>query len=419
MSYIRGGPQSAVEDPFSDSIIISWVSTPRGNRPALTLFLSPVISPIPVVAKFVVLQSKPATMGFTYPKRGVFQMAGVWARRCLLCVSLVLSGSVLAGADVAVLLEEPFGDFGKVNPTGHAAIYLARVCASSPVVLRHCEPGETGVVVSRYHRVGGYDWLAIPLVPYLYAVDDAKQIPQSVTPESVEALRDGYRRNHLREIVPDAPGGGMPRGDWIQLVGSSYDRKIYGFLVETSVEQDEELIREFNARKNKQRFNLFFHNCADFAAGVLNFYYPHAVHRSFLADAGIMTPKQVARSLVRYKRRHPDLLFSTFEIPQIPGSLRRSRSVDGVLEGFIKTKKYSLPLAVLHPFVITGVAAAYLSEGRFKPGRNALVLDLTPGAQVPLLAENLEAVQGLNLTRYKGSITHAAVLTSSHHEEHD
>jgi hypothetical protein len=346
-------------------------------------------------------------------------MAGAWVRRWLVCVSLVLSGSVLAAADVAVLLEEPFGDFGKVNPTGHAAIYLARVCADSPVVLRRCEPGETGVVISRYHRVGGYDWLAIPLLPYLYAVDEAKQIPQSVTPLSVEALRDGYRRSHLREIVPDAPGGGMPRGDWIQLVGSSYDRKIYGFLVETSVEQDEEFIREFNARKNKKHFNLLFHNCADFAAGVLNFYYPGAVHRSFLADAGIMTPKQVARSLVRYRGRHPDLLFSTFEIPQIPGSIRRSRPVDGVLEGFIKTKKYSLPLAVLHPFVVSGVAVAYLSEGRFKPGRNALVLDLTPGAQVPLLAENLEAVQGLSYAKLKASGTHAAVLTPSRHEQHD
>ena len=346
-------------------------------------------------------------------------MAKAWARRWLLCVSLVLSGSVLAGADVAVLLEEPFGEFGSMNPTGHAAIYLARVCASSPVILRRCEPGETGVVISRYHRVGGYDWIAIPLLPYLYAVDSEEQIPQSVTPESVASLRDGYRRSRLRDIVPDAPGGGMPRGDWTQLVGSSYDRKIYGFLVETSVEQDDEFIRELNAGKNKKRFNIFFRNCADFAAGALNFYYPGAVHRSYLGDAGIMTPKQVARSMVRYKRRHPDLLFSTFVIPQIPGSLRRSRSVDGIAEAFIKTKKYSVPLAVLHPFLISGVAVAYLSEGRFKPGHNAMVLDFAPGAQLPLLAGNLEAVQGMNLARFKGSGTHAAVLTSSHHEEHD
>jgi len=29
-----------------------------------------------------------------------------------------------AGADAALLLEEPYGGFGQVNPTGHAAVYL-------------------------------------------------------------------------------------------------------------------------------------------------------------------------------------------------------------------------------------------------------------------------------------------------------
>jgi len=92
-----------------------------------------------------------------------------------------------------VFLEEPFGLFGHMNPTGHAAVYLSRVCAASPTVLRPCEPGESGVVISRYHRVGGYDWIAIPLIPYLYAVDEPQQAPLYVNAEMVAALRDHCR----------------------------------------------------------------------------------------------------------------------------------------------------------------------------------------------------------------------------------
>src|SRR5258707_10377021 len=82
-----------------------------------------------------------------------------------------------AGADVAVLLEEPYSYDGAFAGPGHTAVYLARVCAASPTVLRRCQPGESGVVISRYHRIAGYDWLAIPLYPYLYAVDRPGDIP--------------------------------------------------------------------------------------------------------------------------------------------------------------------------------------------------------------------------------------------------
>src|SRR6202051_3085914 len=74
-------------------------------------------------------------------------------------------------ADVTILLEEPYSYDGALAGTGHTAVYLTRVCAASPVVLRRCGPGERGVVISRYTRIGGYDWIAIPLIPYLYAVN--------------------------------------------------------------------------------------------------------------------------------------------------------------------------------------------------------------------------------------------------------
>jgi hypothetical protein len=289
-----------------------------------------------------------------------------------------------ARADAALLLEEPFGSFGAMNPTGHAAIYLRGVCAETPTHLRPCRAGEAGVVISRYHRIGGYDWLAIPLIPYLYAVDNPAQVPSTATPKLELKLRDAWRREHLESLVPDDPKHEIPRGEWTELIGASYDRRIWGFEVATTQEQDDELIRNFNARRNVSHFNLFFNNCANFSQHVLTYYYPHSVHRNFVADAGMMTPKQAARSLVKYSRHHPEMDMHTFVIPQVPGSIPRSTSVDGVVESLVKSKKYVLALAYLHPFVTGTLIAAYLGDGRFHPDPHAEVFnpaqDVEPGA---------------------------------------
>ena len=301
------------------------------------------------------------------PLRFLFPILLVWFCAIFACSS--------AFADASLLLEEPFGEFGAMNPTGHAAIYLSHVCAESPTRLRLCREGEHGVVLSRYHRVDGYDWLAIPLIPYLYAVDDASEIPETATPRLELKLRDAYRREHLEALVPDSPKHEIPGGDWIQLVGASYDRKIWGFTVTTTPEQDAALIRRFNHRKNVSHFNLFFHNCADFSEMVLNFYYPHSVHRNFIADLGMMTPKQAAKSLVHYSRRHEGTDLETFVIPQVPGTIPRSTPVDGVVESLVKSKKYVVPLAVLNPYVTGTLIAAYITDGRFHPSRDAAVFN--------------------------------------------
>jgi hypothetical protein len=298
-------------------------------------------------------------------------------RNHLWAVIFVFAAFAHAHADAAFLLEEPYGTFGKYNPTGHAAVYLTQVCAASPTRLRRCEAGEPGVVISRYHKIAGYDWLAIPVLPYLYAVDTVQDIPRSADAQTVAALRDNYRRAHLLALAPDAANGGAPQGEWTQLVGSAYDRKIYGFQIETTAEQDAAFIEQFNERKNKSHFNLFYSNCADFAGSVLNIYAPHAVHRNFFADAGITTPKQVAKSFARYARKHPVVEFSSFQIPQVPGSIHRSKGVNGVAEALLKSKKYVVPLAILYPAVTGGIAVAYFVEGRFNPKRNAGVFDVS------------------------------------------
>jgi len=280
-----------------------------------------------------------------------------------------------AQASIALLMEEPYGTFGAFNPTGHAAVYLNHVCAESATSLRPCQPGEYGVVVSRYHNIHGYDWIAVPLIPYLYAVEDASQVPAWVDRARVASLRDAYRRAHLQSLAPDDRHGRAPGGEWTQLVGSSYDRTIHGFEIDSDPEQDERFIAYFNDRRNVGHFNLFFHNCADFSRKVIGMYAPGAVHRNFIADIGLTTPKQVARSLMKYGHEHADANMFAFVIRQVPGSVPRSHAVHGVAESIIKSKKYLLPLAVLTPPLTAGVIVAYLADGRLSLPKDATVFD--------------------------------------------
>jgi hypothetical protein len=151
--------------------------------------------------------------------------------------------SARAHAGATLLLEEPYSYDGTFAGTGHAAVYLNRVCAETPVHLRRCAPGEQGIVLSRYHGIARYDWLAMPLIPYLYAVDSPEKIPLYADPKLEAFLRDRYRRKYLETIVPDADHGETPEGPWIQLVGAAYDRTVYAFQIETSEERDDALIQ--------------------------------------------------------------------------------------------------------------------------------------------------------------------------------
>jgi hypothetical protein len=306
---------------------------------------------------------------------------------------MVLACASLASASATLLLEEPYGGMGFFTATGHAAVYLSGVCADTPLVLRHCAAGETGVVLSRYDGVGGYDWVAIPLIPYLYAVERPQDVPLFANAKMAAFLRDRYRRKYLEGIVPDVKNRETPGGNWYQLVGSSYDRTIYGFDIETTPEQDDALIRKYNTSPNQSHFHLATRNCADFAKDVLNFYYPKSLHRSLVADVGITTPKQIAKMLTKFSTRHSELQFSRLIISQVPGSMPRSSNVHGVVESFFKAKKYIVPSVVVSPIFAGCVAAVYVGTGagRFEPARNAMVFVGSGDPERPLGAEDRRA----------------------------
>lgn len=308
---------------------------------------------------------------------------------------LVMACAGLARASAALLLEEPYGKLGFFTATGHAAVYLSDVCAETPLQLRPCEPGELGTVIARYNGVNGYDWLAIPLIPYLYAVDDADDIPLYADPKLVTFLRDQYRRKHLEDVAPDAANGGTPGGNWYEVVGTSYDRTVYAFQVETTGAQDAAFIRKYNSSVNHSHFRTVSRNCADFAKDVINFYYPKALRRSVVADVGITTPKQMAKSLIKYSSRHPEVELSRYVIPQVPGVEARSEPVHGVVESFFRSKKYIVPSAVVSPIFAGCVAAVYVGTGagRFDPAHQALVYSANRDLERPIGSEDRRSYQ--------------------------
>jgi hypothetical protein len=267
-------------------------------------------------------------------------------------------------AQAALLLEEPYGFFGTLNPTGHTAIYFKRVCAETPVRLRRCELGEMGAVIARYQGISGYDWVAIPLLPYLYSVETASEVLARVDRKTVTRMRERYHETHLLALGENLTAGSMVHGGWSQLVGVAYERRIYAFRFETSVEQDNAFIARMNAGENRTHFELFYSNCADFARQILNIYFPGSFRRSAFPDAGMTTPKQITYKLVRYERKHPEAQLAIFEIPQIPGLRRHSRSNKSVAES-LTTTAYAVPIVLVNPYIAGGLFVDYLVRGRF------------------------------------------------------
>lgn len=277
----------------------------------------------------------------------------------------VLTLSPHSQAQAALLLEEPYGFFGTLNPTGHTAIYFENICAETPVKLRQCEPGEQGAVIARYQGMSGYDWVAIPLVPYLYSVKDIALIPDPVDRKTVDRLREQYHEAQLLPTLGEKlRAGSVVQGGWSQLIGVAYDRRIYAFRFATTREQDDALIARLNSDENRSHFELLYNNCADFARTILNFYYPKTFRRSLFPDAGMTTPKQITYKLARYSRTHPEMQLTVFEISQVSGYRHLSRSNKSVAES-LATTVYAVPIALANPYLFGGLFVDYLLHGRY------------------------------------------------------
>lgn len=283
----------------------------------------------------------------------------------LITLAIAVLAAPLSHAQAALMLEEPYGVFGTLNPTGHTAVYFENVCAETPLRLRRCEPGEPGVVIARYSGIGTYDWIAIPLVPYLYAVTDPSEVPDRVDRPTVARLRDKYHEQHLLSLGTDIPRGGFLHGGWTELIGVAYERRTYAFRFNTTPEQDDAFIARMNAGDNTTAFDLLFNNCSDFAREILNQYFPGTFKRSIFPDAGMTTPKQVTFKLVRYARKHHGVDLQVFEIPQVPGYRRSSHANKSIAESLVTTV-YAVPLTMVNPYLAGGIFVDYLVRGRYR-----------------------------------------------------
>ncbi len=218
-----------------------------------------------------------------------------------------------------------------------------------------------GSVIARYSDISGYDWVAMPLIPYLYSVEDPETVPDRVDRDTVNRLRDAYHEEHLMSLGENLRKGGFLHGGWSELVGVAYERKMYAFTFVTTEEQDDDFIAMMNDSSNRSRFHLLFNNCADFSRVVLDTYFPGKFHRSAFPDAGMTTPKQITSKLLSYSKNHPEIELQVYEIPQIPGNRRPSRSNRNISEALITTG-YVIPIAILNPWVAGGLFVDFLAH---------------------------------------------------------
>ncbi len=273
-----------------------------------------------------------------------------------------------ARADISMFILESVGVAGEFTGSGHAAIYFENICADETVRLRLCEPGEQGAVISSYPSLGGnlsQEWIAIPLIPYLYGVEDPENIPLYANGKVREFLRDNYRKRHLRSIIPDGPGGATPEGRWQAMLSMAFNRDIYSFNVKSSREEDARFLEEFNKLPMKAKFNTFSQNCADFVKKVMNTYFPGSTKRDFINDFGIATPKALAKSFTGFARSRPQRMFHITKYSQVTGTIWRSHDNRNFTEKAITSKKYIIPSLVFYPPVFAAFAGAYLLTGRY------------------------------------------------------
>lgn len=298
----------------------------------------------------------------------------------LCCVALVLVIEPRpASARMGLIVGEPFGSFGTMMPQGHASIYLAGACVETAIKLRPCRPGELGAVISRYHdlRHPEMDWMAFPLPIFLYGTADPAAIPAYMTAAVEAEMREGYRQAHLADLVPDFPGkhGELqkpPYGDWEEGIGSAYDRRLLMYQFDTTPEQDQAMLDWLNNRPNRRAYTLGRANCADFAADLLRFALPpETLKRNVLADFDMTTPKTLAREVDAYGHAHPELHMAMSEIPQLPGSLRRSRPIRGAAESLLTNHYYLTTLLILQPEIILADTIVYEKRGKFAIGTDA------------------------------------------------
>jgi len=257
----------------------------------------------------------------------------------------------------------------RITGTGHTAVYFSRICPETPLKLRMCRPDESGSVMSNYINIGedeSPEWNIVPLNIYLYGVEDPWNRPVFGSYKIKRVLEDRYRDKYLAAYCRGPSCINSDKSEWREMVGATLLRSIFMFVVDTTPEQDLQLIAEFNAQPNKNHFNGITRNCADFTERVINTYFPRATHTDYLNDFGMTSPKAVARTFTHYAERHPEAHFRVLHFAQVPGTIKRSRECRAGTEQLFRSKLI-VPMLIFGSHELPFVAASYLLTGRFNP----------------------------------------------------
>jgi hypothetical protein len=284
---------------------------------------------------------------------------------------LAILASPVAQARVGVVLNESLDtSVARITGAGHTAVYFSRVCPASPIKLRLCRPGEEGSVISNYTTLGEdspYEWNIVPLSIFLYGVENPADRPLVGSEKIKHALEERYREKYLAGLCQTKSCETSKDAEWREMVAATQERSLYIFSVETSEAQDKAFIEKFNAAANVNHFNGVTRNCANFAARVLNGYFPHSVSAEYLNDFGMTSPKAVARSFTHYAENNPDLHFEAEHFAQVPGTIKRSTECRDGTEQLYHSKKLMLPMLIFAHEELAGMTATYLLTGRFNP----------------------------------------------------
>lgn len=276
-----------------------------------------------------------------------------------------------AYGDVGVVLNESLDTSVEwVTGSGHTSVYFSRICPESPVKLRLCNPGEEGSVMSNYINLGEdrpYEWNIVPLSVYVYGVEDPRDRPIFGSQKVKAILENRYRDRMLSEYCSGKNCMASDKAEWREMVGAGMSRSMYIFAVQTTLQQDLDLIAKFNALPNENHFNGVTHNCADFTKNVIDTYFPHSAHRDLINDFGMTSPKAVARTFTHYALSHPESQFRVLHFSQLPGTIKRSSEARSGTEQLYHSKKLLIPMVIFADYELPVVAAAYVFTGRFNP----------------------------------------------------
>lgn len=292
-----------------------------------------------------------------------------WGALALALIALCACGR--AYGDVGIVLNESLDtSMAWVTGSGHSAVYISRACTETPVKLRLCGPGEEGSVISNYTTLGEdkpYEWNAVTLSVYLYGVEDPSNRPLFGSPKVKRALEERYREKYLDAYCTTHTCLASGKAEWREMVAATISRSVYIFIVKTTPEQDERLIKDLNSEPNVNHFNGVTRNCATFTRRIMDTYFPGSTKPDYINDFLMTSPKGIARSFSHYAARHPEMDFRVVHFAQVPGTYRRSSECRDGTEQLYHSKKLLIPMAIFAYHELPAAFGAYMLTGRFNP----------------------------------------------------